>query len=99
MTAQTNPDKKHYWSAAVTINFIHEEKPLEVSMMALTSNSEKQVTQRMLKNIQVQVQIQLAQNLGEQLPEVKSVVINSINYLGHMTMEEFLDEQPNSIKH
>lgn len=86
-------ERKHYWCASITIEFVHEEKALTSTVMAMTQNEDPWVTENMLRNLQVQAQIQLSKNLGE-LPDVKNVIINSINFLGHMTEDDFRGTNP-----
>lgn len=80
---------KHTWLASVSISFVHDEQPLDVTINALTHSVDPKVTKKMLENLQVQAQIQLAKTLDNQLPDVKFVILNSISYLGCMTDEEF----------
>lgn len=84
--------KKHYWMGAAVISFVHEETPMDTSLNVLLSNDEAFVTKKMLAHAQVQSQVQLAKNLGDQLPDVKHVYLQSISYLGHMTEKEFFGE-------
>lgn len=94
MTAQIeNEKKKHYWLASVTITFEHEGKPLDTNVNALVNNTQNYVTKTMLGNAQVQSQIQLSKSLGDQLPDVKHVYIQSLSYLGYMSETEFHDTE------
>lgn len=92
--AQKQEDnKKHYWLPSVVIEFVHEAAGMSTNVNVLISNKDFYVTKAMIERIQVQAQVQLAKSLGDKLPEVQHVYIQSIGYLGHMTEEEFLGTQ------
>lgn len=97
MTAKTeNQTPKHYWMAAVVISFVADGQALDTTVNALINSTEFKVTTAMLGRLQVQAQSQLAKSLGDQLPDIKFVHINSLSYLGQMTDDEFLGEhKPN----
>ena len=96
MTAKTNQTPKHYWMAAVVISFVADGRAMDTTINALINSTEYKVTTAMLGRLQVQAQTQLAKSLGDQMPDVKFVHINSVSYLGQMTDEEFLgDYKPN----
>ena len=90
MTAQI--DRKHYWLASATISFVQDGQAMDTNINALMVNNDKFVTKKMLENAQVQAQVQLARSLGDQLPDVKHVYIQSTNYLGLMSEKEFQGE-------
>lgn len=89
---QIEDKKKYYWMASVVISFVHDGVPMDTNINALLSNTESHITKKILENAQVQAQIQLAKSLGNNLPDVKHVYIQSISFLGHMTEKEFLGE-------
>ena len=92
MTAQTEIEKeKHYWLAAVVISFVSPTgDAMDTNVNAIINNPDDCiVTKKMLGNAQVQAQIQLSNSLGGELPDVKGVYIQSINYIGYMTESEF----------
>lgn len=66
---------------------------MSTNVNVLISNKDFRITKSMIERIQVQAQVQLANSLGEKMPEVQHVYIQSIGYLGHMTEEEFLDKK------
>lgn len=90
---QKEADTKHYWLPSVVIEFVHEGAGMSTNVNVLISNKDFRITKAMVERIQVQAQIQLANSLGEKMPEVQHVYIQSIGYLGHMTEEEFLGTQ------
>lgn len=85
-------NRKHYWMGSAVISFIHENVPMDTNVNVLLNNSEPFVTKKMLERAQVQAQVQLAKSLGDKLPEVKHVYLQSISYLGQMTEKEFFGE-------
>lgn len=92
-TQQMDVDAKHYWLPSVVIEFVHEGAGMSTNLNVLISNRYLRITKAMIERIQVQAQVQLAKSLGEKMPEVQHVYIQSIGYLGHMTEEEFLGTQ------
>lgn len=90
---QEETNTKHYWLPSVVIEFIHEGAGMSTNVNVLISNKDFRITKAMVERIQVQAQVQLAKSLGETMPEVQHVYIQSIGYLGHMTEEEFLGTQ------
>lgn len=89
---QDQNTKKHYWMGAAVISFVHEGAPMDTNLNVLLNSDEQFVTKKMLERAQVQSQVQLAKNLGDQLPDVKHVYLQSISYLGYMTEKEFFGE-------
>lgn len=92
MTAQTEIEKeKHYWLAAVVISFVSPDgDAMDTNVNAIINNPDGGfVSKKMLGNAQVQAQIQLSNSLGGELPDVKGVYIQSINYIGFMTESDF----------
>lgn len=92
MDQKNNQDMKHYWMVSATISFVQDGQAMDTNINALMVNDEKFVLKKMLENAQVQAQVQLARSLDNQLPDVKHVYIQSLNYLGHMTEKEFHGE-------
>lgn len=90
---QKEADTKHYWLPSVVIEFTHEGAGMSTNVNVLISNKEFRITKTMIERIQVQAQVQLANSLGKEMPNVQHVYIQSIGYLGHMTEEEFLDKK------
>lgn len=89
---QNQDVKKHYWMGSAVISFVHEDMPMDTSLNVLLTNKDQFVTKKMLERAQVQAQIQLSKNLGDKLPDVKHVYMQSMSYLGHMTEKEFFGE-------
>lgn len=89
---QNQEVKKHYWMGSVVISFVHEGAPMDTNLNVLLSSESQTVTKKMLERAQVQAQVQLAKSLGDNLPDVKHVYLQSINYLGYMTEKEFFGE-------
>lgn len=92
MTAQIETEnQKHYWLAAVVISFVSPTgEAMDTNVNAIINNPDAGfVTKKMLANAQIQAQIQLSNSLGGELPDVKGVYIQSLNYIGYMTESEF----------
>lgn len=86
-------EKKHYWLATVAIHFTVDGQDQVATLNALVRNDEdkKYVNEKLIKRTQVQAQIQLAKSFGDNLPQVTHVRIDSLNYLGLMSEDEFVD--------
>ena len=94
MTAQIEidyEDRKHYWLVAVVISFVAPSgEAMDTNVNAIINNPDGCfVSKKMLGNAQVQAQIQLSNSLGGELPDVKGVYIQSVNYIGYMTESDF----------
>lgn len=94
MTAQIeneHEEQKHYWLVAVVISFVAPSgEAMDTNVNAIINNPVGgYVSKKMLGNAQVQAQIQLSNSLGGELPEVKGVYIQSMNYIGYMTESDF----------
>ena len=94
MTAQIEIEfekEKHYWLVAVVISFVSPNgEAMDTNVNAIINNPDGGfVSKKMLGNAQVQAQIQLSNSLGGELPEIKGVYIQSLNYIGYMTESDF----------
>lgn len=94
MTAQIeneHEEQKHYWLVAVVISFVSPDgDAMDTNVNAIINNPVGGfVSKKMLGNAQVQAQIQLSNSLGGELPEVKGVYIQSVNYIGYMSESDF----------
>ena len=94
MTAQIEneyEEEKHYWLVAVVISFVAPSgEAMDTNVNAIINNPVGgYVSKKMLGNAQVQAQIHLSNSLGGELPEVKGVYIQSMNYIGYMTESRF----------
>lgn len=79
---------RHYYMAAVDV--IHDVggKTETIKQNVLVTHSEPLVVKKMLDNIQINAQIQIANQLGAPV-KTTGVVITNISYLGYMTRDEF----------
>lgn len=97
MTAQTEFDfenfekQKHYWLASVVISFVSPSgDAMDTNVNAIINNPDGGfVSKKMLANAQIQAQIQLSNSLGGELPDIKGVYIQSLNYIGFMSESDF----------
>ena len=72
------------------VDVIHDVggKTETIKQNVLVTHSEPLVVKKMLDNIQINAQIQIANQLGAPV-KTTGVVITNISYLGYMTRDEF----------